>query len=57
MEEQIRNINKPPYENPQLRQIIAQYRNSTSIGLNGKNLNDQDMEIVANDLLKGNQVS
>jgi hypothetical protein len=61
MEKQIREINKvtvpprPPYDNPQLRQKIASNGNSTTLYLNGSNLTDQDMGIVA-DMLETNTV-
>ncbi len=61
MEKQIREINKvtvpprPPYENPQLRQKIANNGNGTQLNLNSSNYTDQDMEIVA-DMLKTNTV-
>lgn len=52
MEQQIRDIN---YDNPKLRQTIASNGNKTSLSLNGQNLTDQDMGIVA-DMLETNTV-
>ncbi|CAF4031108.1 unnamed protein product, partial [Rotaria magnacalcarata] len=56
MEPQIRKINEIPYTNPQLTQLITNKINSTRIDFSSKNLNDQDMKIVANELLQVNKV-
>ncbi|CAM4986298.1 unnamed protein product, partial [Rotaria socialis] len=56
IEPQIRNINEIPYTNPQLTQLIKSNINSTGVNFAGKNLNDQDMKIVANELLQVNKV-
>ncbi|CAM4922220.1 unnamed protein product [Rotaria socialis] len=59
MEPQIRKINVTPppiYSNPQLTELITNNVNSTSVNFSSKNLTDQDMEIVANELLQVNQV-
>ncbi|CAM4986290.1 unnamed protein product, partial [Rotaria socialis] len=55
IEPQIRNINEIPYTNPQLTQLIKSNINSTGVNFAGKNLNDQDMKIVANELLQVNK--
>ncbi|CAF3407059.1 unnamed protein product [Rotaria socialis] len=58
MEPQIRKINVTPppiYSNPQLTELITNNVNSTSVNFSSKNLTDQDMEIVANELLQVNQ--
>ncbi|CAM4790161.1 unnamed protein product [Rotaria magnacalcarata] len=59
MEPQIRKINVTPppiYSNPQLTELITNNVNSTNVNFPSKNLTDQDMEIVANELLQVNQV-
>ncbi|CAF2122397.1 unnamed protein product, partial [Rotaria magnacalcarata] len=58
MEPQIRKINVTPppiYSNPQLTELITNNVNSTNVNFPSKNLTDQDMEIVANELLQVNQ--
>ena len=55
MEDQIRKLNTVPYENPALVKRITDHGNSATLQLQGSNLTDQDMEIVA-DQLKTNRV-
>ncbi|CAF4687756.1 unnamed protein product, partial [Rotaria socialis] len=55
IEPQIRKINEIPYTNPQLTQLITNNINRANVDFRSKNLNDQDMKIVANQLLQVNK--
>ncbi|CAF2028261.1 unnamed protein product, partial [Rotaria magnacalcarata] len=56
MEPQIRKINEIPYTNPKLTQLITVNINAATVYFQGQSLNDQDMKIVANELLQVNKV-
>jgi hypothetical protein len=55
MADEIKKINTPIYENPQLQQRIANNGNKTTLDLSNSKYTDQDMRIVANEL-KTNKV-
>jgi Ran GTPase-activating protein (RanGAP) involved in mRNA processing and transport len=50
MADEIKKINTPIYENPQLQQRIANNGNKTTLDLSNSKYTDQDMRIVANEL-------
>ena len=50
MEKQIRDLNTPPYENPELLQRINENASEEEFDLSGSELKDQDMELVAKEL-------
>ncbi|CAF4653303.1 unnamed protein product, partial [Rotaria socialis] len=56
MEPQIRKINEIPHTNPQLTQLIKNNINAATVQFQSQNLNDQDMKLVANELLQVNKV-
>ena len=46
----------PTYKNPELEQIINENKNEDSLGLGGKDLTGEDIEIVCYYLLRNNKV-
>ncbi|CAF3159928.1 unnamed protein product, partial [Rotaria socialis] len=55
MEPQIRKINEIPHTNPKLTEMITKNINAATVQFQSQNLNDQDMKLVANELLQVNK--